>query len=114
MLTRLTKTPLIETLRSSWKRWLAPALPPGQITDGAKLILETAVYVEARCPCGSEHIHRLDLFSTSECRRCNRTIAIRSIQYYRPGPHVMPDPQFSIGFVMTDEALARRRTAGVH
>lgn len=86
----------------------------GKLVDGDKLIVRTDVFVEALCPCGSQHIHRLTLFSTSECARCGRTIAVRSIEYHRVGPDEIPTPQITIGFVMTEDALHRRETHGVH
>jgi hypothetical protein len=82
--------------------------------DGASLILAVEVYVEARCACGSPHIHRLSLTATSECRRCSRTLGVRSLEYYRPSVNTVPNPVVSVGYVLTTEALARRPTSGVH
>lgn len=90
-----------------------PSAPPEEL-DGDKLVVSVDLFVDARCPCGSEHIHHLTLYSTSECARCGRTIGVRSVQYIRTSPSLRPDPYISIGFVQTDDALRRRVTTGVH
>ena len=108
---------LREALAAEWARvrGVRPIASSGEpIVDGEKLIRDFAVYAEAVCPCGSQHLHRLTLVSTSECARCGRTIAIRSIDYFRRGPNELPEPRVSVGFVQTDEALGRRVTRGVH
>jgi hypothetical protein len=86
----------------------------GRIAGGERLIDRFEVTCTAYCPCGSRHIHYLTLVSTSECARCGRTLGIRSIDYNRSGPHDMPDPIVSVGYLQTDAALDRRPTVGVH
>jgi hypothetical protein len=87
-----------------------PTLEP----ESERLIDRLDVLVDAYCPCGSTHLHHLTLVSTSECARCGRTLAIRSIHYARTSPWVMPTPQVSVGYVFTPESLRSRQTAGVH
>jgi hypothetical protein len=94
-----------------------PPEPPGEPTlepESERLIDRLDVLVDAYCPCGSTHIHHLTLVSTSECARCGRTLAIRSIQYARTSPSVMPTPQVTVGYLFTPEALVKRTTTGVH
>jgi hypothetical protein len=79
-----------------------------------KLVDRLDVTVDAYCPCGSTHLHHLTLVSTSECARCSRTLAIRSIQYVRSNFGTIPQAQVSVGYVFTPDSLRRRRTTGVH
>ena len=108
---------MIELLRRLLRRSTPPPSPfplPEKIKDSDKLIVSFELFVDARCPCGSQHIHRLTLYSTSECARCGRTLGVRSIEYIRSMPSLRPEPVISVGYVLTDEALARRETHGVH
>ena len=96
-------------------RWWPPEEPPEpQTRYGADLIDRLDVLVTAYCPCGSTYLHHLTLVSTSECRRCGRTLAIRSLQYLRPRFSDLPDPNVSVGYVVTPENLRARTTQGVH
>jgi hypothetical protein len=105
---------MIELLRSMVASVRRGRTRTTEIADGAKLIDHMDVFVDAYCPCGSQHLHRLTLVSTSECARCGRTIGIRSIVYYRSSPSQMPTPNVSVGYLLTESALARRPTRGVH
>lgn len=87
---------------------------PLEVGDSERLIVSVEVFVDARCECGSEHIHRLTIYSTSECARCGRTLGVRSIQYIRSSPGMQPKPYISVGYVQTEDALRRRETRGVH
>lgn len=87
---------------------------PEKIKEGDKLVVNVELFVDARCPCGSTHIHRLTLYNTSECARCGRTIGVRAIEYIRAAPSCRPEPYVSVGYVQTDDSLVRRTTQGVH
>lgn len=111
------RTPLIERLRRLLRRSTpppAPSAPPEEIKGGDKLVVSFELFVDARCPCGSPHIHHLTLYNTSECARCGRRLGVRSIEYVRSMPSLRPDANISVGYVQTDEALLRRQTRGVH
>ena len=105
---------MLDWLRTLAKRWAVPEPPEPQARYGAELIDRLDVLVTAYCPCGSTHLHHLTLVSTSECRRCGRTLAIRSLQYLRPHYSDLPDPEVSVGYVVTPENLRARTTQGVH
>jgi hypothetical protein len=94
-------------------RWLMSVVADEakEVPNGDKLIIHMEVYVEARCPCGSQHIHRLSLTATSECARCGRTLGVRSLEYFRPHVNALPDPVVSVGYVLTADSLARRPTS---
>ena len=117
----MSKTRSRETPLSKWRDWLrargvltVPDDDPQAHPDSLKLIHRLDVFVDAQCPCGSAHIHRLTLATTSECRRCGRTLAIRAIQFFREKYGAMPQPIVSVGYVQLDETLAKRQTTGVH
>jgi hypothetical protein len=82
--------------------------------DTSHLIEDFDVMVGCRCPCGSNILHRLTLVSTAECIRCGRTIGIRSLEYFRPGPAQQPKPRITVGFVHTQAFLRTRKTIGIH
>ena len=106
----------VNILRSLFRRLPPPPdhAEPTLEPESERLIDRLDVLVDAFCPCGSTHIHHLTLVSTSECARCGRTLAIRSIQYARTSPSVMPTPQVTVGYLFTPEALVKRTTTGVH
>jgi hypothetical protein len=103
-------TDLWTRLRTAW------APPPESVEepDGSKLIQEFSILVVCTCPCGSTMPHQLSLTSTADCRRCGRTIGVRSITYVRRGPGVIPRPEVTVGYVLTPQALRARRTVGIH
>jgi hypothetical protein len=108
-----TKTRLTEWLA----RVVAPPRPAPEALphpDSEKLIEQLDVTVIAYCPCGSTRPHRLSLIGTSECLRCSRTLAVRSILYMRSHYGEIPTPQVSVGYVQLAETLRQRETAGVH
>lgn len=90
-----------------------PPDAPGRV-DGDKLIHRVDVVVDASCPCGSTVIHHLTLISTADCRRCGRTIGVRSIEYHRRSPAAVPQPIISIGWIHSETHLRRSPTTGVH
>lgn len=85
-----------------------------QRIDGEKLIHRIDLTVDASCPCGSQIIHHLTLMTTVDCPRCGRTLAIRSITYFRTSPAAVPKPVITMGWVHSSEALRKSETRGVH
>jgi hypothetical protein len=98
----------------AWLQRFTRAPEAAPAIDGRKLIHRLDLTVDASCPCGSTIIHHLTLMSTADCPRCGRTLAIRSVQYLRASPAAVPDPQISVGWVMSQESLRVVRTRGVH
>lgn len=113
-----TATERLTRVLAAVQKWLVgppPAAPPPEPPQlRPELILGMEVYVEARCPCGSAHVHRLTLVSTADCVRCGRALAVRSIEYYRPTLEALPQPLVSVGYVVPRDRLAAQPTVGVH
>lgn len=64
-----------------------------------RLIDRIDLMIEARCPCGAATAHLMALHTTADCPRCSRSFAIRSVEYFRAGPHQLPDMKITLGFV---------------
>lgn len=98
---------------AKWLRSLQAAAPAPVSEPRTDLIVRLEVYVEALCPCGSQHLHRLSLNSTALCARCGRTLAVRSLEYFRPHVEAIPDAHVTVGYVVTRETLARQPASSV-
>ena len=103
---------LRELLRDVLRRVVPEPPEPVPKIDGRKLVRADDMTINHAVPCGSEIIHHLTLMSTSECPRCGRTLAIRSIFYHRTTRRRVPIPSFRwAGWSPTNYCARRAREA---